>query len=269
MKLPAWTREPLVQFLFGGALLFVFFAWRGEPADPASRDIEVSRDDQAQLAVRFEALMRRPPTDAELDNLIEQYLREEILYREALRLGLDQDDPVVRRRLSQKMDEIAGARAETAPVTDAMLQEWIEAHPERFAADATYSFDQLWFSEGDEAALVLAQLTDDENWQGLGGEISLPASLENASFTDIENRFGQAFSTSLNDFSVSPKWYGPVSSGFGWHLVRVRKKQIGEVPELADIRSDVENDWRSSTIADRKKQAYELLREAYDIDIER
>ncbi len=269
MKMPQWTREPLVQFLFGGLLLFVFFAWRGEPADPASREIEVSREDQAQLAVRFEALMRRAPTDAELDSLIEQYLREEILYREALRLGLDQDDPVVRRRLSQKMDEIAGARAETAPVTDAMLQEWLETHPERFARDAAFGFDQLWFDNEAAARAALATLSEDSEWRGRGEEISLPSSLDNEPLAAINSRFGQVFAREIEGLEASDGWQGPIASGFGWHVVRLREKQVSDIPPLEEIRTVVENDWRSSTIADRKKQAYELLREAYDIDIDR
>lgn len=268
MKLPSWAREPLVHFLFGGALLFLFFGWQGEAYDPASREIEVTREDQAVLAARFEALMRRPPTDSELDNLIEQYLREEILYREALRLGLDQDDPVVRRRLSQKMDELAGARAETAPVSTDVLQDWLEAHPERFAADTSYTFDQLWFSDRDAAEVTLAQLAEGAPWEELGEEISLPPTLDHEPFAGIQSRFGQAFSTGLHDLEPSSAWKGPVSSGFGWHLVRLRDKKVGGVPPLAAIRREVENDWRSSTIAERRQDAFEILRDAYRIDVE-
>lgn len=269
MNLPSWTREPLVQFLFGGALLFAFFAWRGEPVDPASREIDVTREDQAQLAVRFEALMRRPPTDAELDNLIEQFLREEILYREALRLGLDQDDPVVRRRLSQKMDELASARAETTPVSEDTLQAWLEQHPERFARDATYSFDQLWFSDQATAETALASLSNGADWSDKGEDISLPPTVNAEPFTAITSRFGQAFSASIATLEPSGDWQGPIASGFGWHLVRLRERQVSNVPPLSDIRTEVENDWRSSTIADRRQDAYQLLRDAYRIDIDR
>ena len=269
MKLPAWTREPLVQFLLCGALLFAFFAWRGEEVDPTSRSIDITREDQARLSLRFEALMRRPPTDAELDSLIEQYLREEILYREALRLGLDQDDPVLRRRLSQKMDELAGARAETAPVSSELLAKWLARHPARFARDTALSFDQLWFADEGAANDALAQLANGADWSELGEEISLPSAQDQADVTVISSRFGAAFSEQVAALDADGEWNGPVASGFGWHLVRLRHKQVGEVPPLAEIRSDVENDWRSRTIADRKQQAFELLSDAYSIDIEK
>ena len=95
----------------GSALLFLFFGWAGEPADPASRSITVTREDRAALALQWERTMQRPPTDAELDTLVENFLREEVLYREAIRLGLDRDDPVVRKRLANKMDYLAASMA--------------------------------------------------------------------------------------------------------------------------------------------------------------
>lgn len=267
MTLPAWTREPLVHFLLGGALLFAFFAWRGEPPDPASRSIAVSRADQAQLAMRFEAMMQRPPTDAELDALVERYLREEILYREALRLGLDSDDPVVRRRLAQKMDELAGARAETAPVSEQTLREWLARHPERFAEETRYSFDQLWFENRDEAEDALQRLGRGADWRGLGGRISLPPSIEDEPGRLIGQRYGTEFQTALAGLAANGEWSQPVRSGFGWHLVRLREQQVGEVPPFASIRDEVEADWRTATIAERREQAFDLLRDAYRIEI--
>ena len=103
MKLPGWTREPLVHFLVAGALVFAFFALRGNEVDPASRVIDVDRETQAQIALGFERMMSRPPTDAELAGLIENYVHDEVLYREAIRLGFDRDDAIVRRRLAQKI----------------------------------------------------------------------------------------------------------------------------------------------------------------------
>ena len=267
MKFPNWVREPLVHFLLGGALLFAFFAWRGEPVDPASRTIEVTRADQAQLANRFELMMRRPPTDAELDALIEQYLREEVLYREALRLGLDRDDAVLRRRLSQKMDELAGARAETAPVPDRTLRAWLADHPERFTEDTAYSFDQLWFESRAEAEAARAQLRAGESWNSLGGQIDLPRSVDEQPARLIASRFGRDFFQAMTGLDDNGRWSDPVESGFGWHLVRLHEELIGATRPFEEIRPEIEADWRAATIADRRDKAFAVLRDAYSIEI--
>ena len=267
MKRPGWTREPLVHFLLGGLLLFAFFAWRGEPVDPASRTITVGEADQAQLALRFEAMMRRPPTDAELDALVEQYVREEVLYREALRLGLDRDDGVVRRRLSQKMDELAGARAETAPVGDAVLRQWLADHPERFSEDNAFTFDQLWFASREDAAQARSALRAGTSWTALGGQIDLPRSVDGEPARSITNRFGSAFLEVLRAREDDGRWSDPVQSGFGWHLVRLHEEAIGATRPFEDIRTEVENDWRTATIAERREDAFQVLRGAYTIEI--
>lgn len=269
MTLPGWTREPLVHFLTGGALLFALFAWRGEEPDPASRIIEVTRADQAQLALRFEATMQRAPTDAELDGMIGQYVREEVLYREALRLGLDRDDPIVRRRLAQKMDELAGATAETAAVSQAVLRAWLHDHPERFAQEQAYSFDQLWFASRTEAEAGLARLKGGADWRAVGEQLALPASVERRTASEISSSFGMAFLDAISGKPADAIWSEPVQSGYGWHLVRLREKRIGKVPPFESIAELVENDWRSATIAERREQAFELLRDAYRVEIDR
>ena len=267
MTLPGWTRDPLVHFLIGGALLFAIFAWQGEEVDPASREIAVSRDEQARLAFQFERTMRRPPTDAELDGLVERWVREEVLYREALRLGLDQGDAIVRSRMAKKMDELAAAQAEVAVPSDATLERWLEDNPARFARDTRYSFDQLWFEGRDEATAALRQVRAGAEWQEVGGVISLPPRVTNESARLIAGRYGRAFATALADMEPGQEWHGPVRSGFGWHIVRIQRREIGAVPPLADIRERVENDWRTATIAARKQDAYAALREAYSVDI--
>lgn len=269
MKLPHWTKEPLVHFLVAGSLIFLFFAWKGEPVDPTSRTISIDREQQAQLAISFERTMRRAPTDAELDNLIERYVRDEVLYREALRLGLDQDDAVVRRRLAQKMDMLASASAETAVPSDEVLQEWLDQHPERFVDEVEYSLDQLWFSSLPAAQAALGRIGQGSDWREIGERISLPKSIEGAVRSQILNQFGERFVGELDQLAVSQDWQGPIPSGLGWHLVRQRERQVGAVPMLNEARERVENDWRNSTIEQRKEDAYKLLRDAYRIEIDR
>ncbi len=262
-----WARDPLVHFLAAGALLFALFAWRGEEADPDSRSIAVDREVQASLALQFEAMMQRPPTDAELDGLIERWLRDEVLYREALRLGLDRDDAVVRRRLAKKMDALASAQAETTVPSQAVLREWLAAHSERFARGASVSFDQLYFADEGAARAALDQVQRGADWRGLGEPLSVPASQENATLRGVTDRYGRQFAAAIADMDPGESWQGPVPSGFGWHLVRLRAREAGAVPPLGEIRMQVEDDWRGATIAARTEAAYRLLRDAYRVEI--
>lgn len=263
MTLPGWTREPLVHFLAAGAAIWVVLAWQGEPVDPASRTIAVTREDRARLALQWEQTLQRPPTDAELDALTEQFVREEVLYREALRLGLDRDDAVLRKRLAGKMDYLAASMAETATASDATLQDWLRQHPERFAPEVRYSFDQRWFATHEAAQRAMGGA------EPTGEAISLPPALEQTRRREVEERFGEAFRAALDQAPVGNAWHGPVASGFGWHVVRLRARNAGRVPPLAEIRDRVEADWRSATMATRKDEAYRVLRESYRVTIAR
>ncbi|XUU61067.1 peptidyl-prolyl cis-trans isomerase [Erythrobacter sp. HA6-11] len=267
--MPQWLKEPLVHFLIGGAILFGFFAWTGTPSDPASRDITIDSETLASISSGFEQQMSRAPTDAELDNLTERFIREEVLYREALRLGLDQDDAIVRRRLAQKMDLIAAAQAEAASPSDEELQVWLEAHPARFASDAKYTFEQLWFAEKQAADEAQINRDKPEMVRDNRASIELPATVSEMPRSEILDRFGQQFARELDAFRPSEEWQGPIPSGLGWHLVRLKAIEASELPPLSEIRDRVEADWRSGTATERKEAAYELLREAYTVEIDR
>lgn len=257
-----WLRDPLTHFLVAGALLFAFFALRGEEADPASRTIEVGRDVQARLSLGFERAMQRPPTDAELDGLIDRWVREEVLYREALRLGLDQDDVVVRRRLAKKMDGLASARAEMETPSNAVLGQWLADNAGQFERDGDLNFEQILFASEQAAQAALG----DREPQGRSTSLDKVHTAQ--SRREIAERFGQKFAEDLMDLPVASEWQGPVQSGFGWHLVRLYHRKEGTVPPLEDIRDEVEDHWRSSTIAARRQRAFEVLHEPYTVVVE-
>lgn len=269
MTPPRWTREPLVHFLLAGALIYALFAWRGEEADPASRSITVDRAQQAQLVLVFERTMGRAPTDAELDAQIERFVRDEVLYREALRLGLDQGDAVVRRRMAQKMDMLASARAEAAQPSETELRDWYRRHRGKFAQDASYAFDQLWFDSEAAAQAARTLLPGAAGWQELGQPISLPPSVSAMPEAEVRDRFGIQFAQGLERLEPGERWQGPIPSGLGWHLVRLERRDAGSTPPFEDVRAAVENDWRTATIAARKDAAYRLLRDDYTVKVER
>jgi hypothetical protein len=265
VTLPNWTREPLVHFLAAGLALFLALTWSsGGAVDPASRVIEVDRETQAQLALQLERTMGRAPTDAELDAAIAQYVHDEVLYREALRLGLDQDDAIVRRRLVAKMDMSASAAAEAAQPDKATLRAWYKANRARYAGEAAVSFDQLYFADEARARRALAA-----SGVRSGDPISLPASVEAMAPDEVTSRFGEVFAAGLSELAPGKDWQGPLRSGFGWHLVRLQVRSKGAPLPFEDVRSEVENDWRSAEIAKRQERAFEVLRAAYRVDIAR
>lgn len=235
-------REPLVHFLLAGALVFAVF---GEDGAPQDRRIVIDEAQVSRMSGEFAQNFRRPPTRAELDALVDDAVRDEVYYREALRLGLDRDDLVVRRRMRLKMEGFATNPVDLATPSDATLQAWLEAHPDRFAGEPTYSFDQHF----------------------LGGTIDLPASRENAPEGDIAGQFGEEFTAALTKLPLG-QWIR-VNSGFGEHEVRLRARRPAPPPKLEDIRQQVENDWRAEQARISEDRAYRALRDGYSVKIER
>jgi peptidyl-prolyl cis-trans isomerase C len=265
-RLRSWLREPLLHFLLAGLAVFLFSAWRGEEVDPESRRITIDEAQVSRLVLAWQQTWQRPPTQAEIDGLIRDHIREEIYYREAKRLGLDENDTVIRRRLRAKMEYLATAEIENATPSDAVLQAWFDRHKVRYAADARYSFDQLYLADQGRAATLLAQLGKGEAWQGKGDPISLPASVDGAKRSEVERTFGEEFVAGLGKLPTG-EWSGPVRSGFGAHLVRIRSAEAAAPPQLADVRQQVENDWRAATMEARKAKAYQALLDGYTIRI--
>ncbi|MEM1404670.1 MAG: peptidylprolyl isomerase [Pseudomonadota bacterium] len=263
MKLSSWAREPLLHFIALGAVLYVALTWGGTPPDPLSRVIKVGGSEKEKIAESWTLTMGRAPTDAELDQAIDAYVREEILYREALRLGLDEGDTVVRRRLVSKMDLSASLAAETMQPTDDMLRAFWEANVDRYAdrtvANPSVSFEQIFFpSEAAASDALKRGITN-------GEATSLPASVSENPMREVAARFGQQFADELSALDPTDEWRGPMASGFGWHLVRLTARSA-QTPDFESLRSVLSNDWRTEQIDARKQRAYEVLASAYRID---
>jgi len=235
-------REPLVHFLVAGALVFALFGDNGAPQD---RRIAIDSAQIGRLSAEFAQTFRRPPTRAERDALIANAVRDEVYYREALRLGLDRDDLVVRRRMRLKMEGFATTPVDLAAPSDTTLQGWLDRYPARFAGEPTYSFEQRF----------------------AGGPIALPASLDDAPTSEVAARFGEDFAAALPRLPLG-QWT-PVASGFGEHSVRLNARRPAPPPRLADIRQRVENDWRAAQARASSERAYRALRDSYTVTIER
>jgi peptidyl-prolyl cis-trans isomerase C len=257
-------REPLVHFLLAGTALFAFSGYF-VGVDVSDRQITLDEAHVTRLADQWQQSWRRPPTAKELDGLIRDHIKEEVYFREAMRLGLDTDDPIIRRRLRSKMEFIATAGIESATPTDAELTAYYTANKARYAADPSYSFDQRYYGEDEVGARrAIALLNAGKNLPVL--LLPLPAAMEKAPVRDIAREFGDGFAARLR-MLPSAKWAGPVQSGYGWHAVRIRDANASKVPPLAEIVQEVSNDWRAETREKREAAAYQTLLDGYTIRI--
>ena len=277
-----FVREPLLHFLLIGAALFLLFGWRGGPtslsggqSEPQSMKIAVTQSDIDQMIVTFTRTWQRPPTEEEVKSLVEDFVRNEIYYREALAMGLDRDDAVIRRRMRQKMEFILEDITAQSKPTDEELLAYMKKRPDSYRVDPQMAFRHVYVNvdrrgknaEAD-ARQILAQLNEGTDPDSVGDTILLDAEIGLSPLWDIRKQFGEEFSRNLLELK-SGKWEGPVRSGFGLHLVLVTKRVGGHLPELKEVREMVKRDWMFERQKELKDAAYARIRERYTVAVER
>ena len=268
-------REPLLYFLLLGGVFFLVY-------QQFSNDYSRDPDQQEEILVsqaRIEALQQgfkktwqRFPSDSELASLIDGFVREEIYYREALALGLDRDDAVVRRRLRQKLEFISEDLIALAEPDDRELQAYLDTNADAYRQPTVYRFQQVYLNPNKrgeqvetDALVLLARLRDGSaNAVSAGDSIMLQYQFENVSDRTIEREFGQSFVQQLAQLPAG-NWQGPIISGFGLHLVYVAARVDGEVPQLDEVRGQVLRDWTSVERKEANKAIYEGLRKRYKV----
>jgi hypothetical protein len=270
--LRAALREPLLHFLVLGGLLFLLFGLTREPVRDA-RQIRITAGQVEQLAARFSRTWMRPPTEEELAGLIERHIRGEVFYREALAMGLDQDDPYVRNRLGQKLEFLLDDLSTETMPDDETLALYLRQHPERYREPARVSFRQVYLNperrpqlEAD-AARLLQRLRAGADPAGLDDVSLLRQAFEDVSQPEIGRHFGDAFAEALLELEPG-QWLGPIPSGLGAHLVRVTDRRPARFPGLGEVRPQVLRDWQDQRAREQKEQAYARLRQRYDIIVE-
>ena len=264
---PGWLRalgrEPLVRFLVVGVVLFAGMQGVRAAQRPVVR-IDAAELDQ--LAAYWEAQTQRPPSKAELKGIIEDRIDEELLAREALRLGLDKNDMIIRRRLAQKMS-FATDDAPGREPTDAQLRAYYQANAARYAAAERVSFQQVFFS-GDRpnggaakaAAQALERAEEGGREDPAGDPFLFPLAYEDANLPDLVRDYGTAFVKTLETAKVGA-WAGPVISPYGWHLVKVTARRPGAASSFEAVRDQV----RDAYLGERRERG----REAFMQDLHR
>jgi len=269
--------EPLLHFLLIGVALFMLYGVLNRGRSDAPRDIVVTEARVEALADSFATVWMRPPTPEEVKGLVDDYVAEEIYYREAIAMGLDQDDTVIRRRLRQKMEFISEDAAAAAEPTDAELQAYLAAHPEKFLEPAELTFVQVYFStekRGDQARSaaeqLLAELQAGRGPAALadaGDPTLLPSDMQSVSPQVIANAFGSDLAAQVVEAPVG-QWTGPLQSGFGLHLVRVDDRKADAMPAFAQIRPIVLREWQSDARRRQNSTFLATLRDKYDVRVE-
>lgn len=275
-------KEPLLHFLLIGAGLFLLFEAGNDPTAVSgglitapSTQIEVSWDSVERMSRQFELTWQRPPSDAERQGLIEEIVRNEIFYREAIAIGLDRDDEVLKRRLRQKMEYIYEDIATLAEPTDEELHDFLSRHRQKYLADPRVSFQQLYFNADKRGKNVeadaingLVQLREGANPDRVGDPTQLAAEVPLTPCWEIGRQFGEAFSTRLLELETGV-WAGPLPSAYGWHLVLISERAGGHLPDLNEIRETVKQDWLIERQRELKDAAYAKIREKYAVTIDK
>ena len=271
------AREPLIHFLVLGAALFAVFQYAGPARGTMapSTQIQLSLDELNQLAVLFQSQWRREPTPEEFQRLIESRVQEEVLYREALAMGLDRDDTIVKRRMAQKMQFLAEDVATAREPTPVELEAWYDKNHERFTQPLRVSFRHLYFSPDrrgararDDAARALLKLAGEPQDSKLAPGLADPFMFQDY-YRDrapdyLGKEFGPRFAQTVMRLSPG-SWQGPIESGYGWHLVYVDTVIPGRVPALAEVEPDVRTAWVSEQKALAWQKAYQEMRAKYTV----
>ncbi len=258
-----WLKDPLLLFLIVGALIF----WLADlvPSNGEDYVIDITDNHLNRLTDQWQAQMGRPPTERELTGLVDQFVREEVYYREAMRMSLDQNDVIVRRRMVQKLTFLTEDIATSRPPDDAELQDFFEQHPQRYRKPARYSFRHRYFSvdrREDARRDAVNALTD----AAVGGDpFMLQRTYAERSEREIGDLFGEEFAQGITRLTPSDAWQGPVRSAYGWHLVQLEQQLPEELPPFAEVAAKVAIDIQSERRELANQSYLEGLLSRYEI----
>jgi hypothetical protein len=265
------VRQPLLHFLLIGLAFFLLYGVVS-PGDSAGRTITISQGEVDELRRRYVALWGGPPTDKQLTGLIEARVRDEILYREGMAQGLGRDDPVIKRRIRQKVEVMAEEEGSDTAPTDAVLNAYLQSHRDKFVKPAVVSFDQVYFNpQGPDTpasvAAARARLNAGAAAAGMGQPTMLPVRVTGTDTDLVARDFGADFAAALVKLPVG-QWSGPIGSGVGVHLVRLTELVPPQTLPLADIRAQVVREWENDRRVAASEASYARARARYDVVIE-
>jgi hypothetical protein len=273
------AREPLAQFLLIGVCIYGAYALFGAPdEDAAERTIMVDANRIKGFIAAWERRWKRPPTSQELNGMIRQFVREDILYREAVAMGLDEDDPITRRRMAQKLEFLTKDIARLKEPREGELERYFEENAELYRKPDLITFSHVYLDPDkrgagtlDDAAELLMELEGagepEPGSLRSGDRFMLQSYYPEKSEFEIRRQFGTGFSESVMRLEPG-KWHGPVLSGYGTHLVYVHALEVAPPPVFAEVREYVLENWQIAQQEEFNAQYFESLKSRYEIVIE-
>lgn len=272
----ALLREPLLQFIVLGAALFGAFGLFGKKETEVPVKIVVSAERQANLSEGFARTWRRQPTEEERRGLIDDYIRDEVFYREGKAAGLERDDTIIRRRVRQKMEFMVEDMASREP-TEQDLAAFLASHPERFKTEDQITLRQIFLSatkrnesletDSQKIAIVLARGNTSIDVTSLGDPFIPGDEFTAYSTSDIARVFGDDFARKI---TIVPRgsWQGPITSSFGQHFVLVSERVLSALPPLSEVRVAVQREWNNAQRVQALQALYDTFRARYEIEVE-
>ena len=273
MRIRRLLGEPMLHFLLIGIALFAVYD-RLSPGRSSGNRVVVTQGVVDDLVTQHVAARGRPPSTAELDHLIEAWVREEILYREGVTLGLDRDDIVVKRRVRQKLEVLAEEDASTAAPAEADLAAYLSAHQDQFIQPAVLTFEQIFVGHatgGPDVQLAVARVRDavrrGDDLDRLGTPSLLPQRMMDVPSDLVARDFGTAFADALERAPIGA-WTGPIQGSFGSHFARVTARTPSRVPPLDAVRGQVVREWENERRRRARDDGYAKMRSKYEVTIE-
>jgi PPIC-type PPIASE domain len=272
----ALLREPLLQFFVLGAALFGLFHLVDNRKGERPTRIVISSARVANLADGFARTWQRPPSTQELQGLLDDYIRDEVFYREGRAAGLDRDDVIIRRRVRQKMEFFAEDASVPEP-SEAQLAAYLDANQARFKTEDHFTFRQVFLSASRRAATIdrdsqqvadaLARAETESDLTTLGDPFLLGEEFKSVSQHEVASVFGDGFAKRLSVMEQG-HWQGPISSSFGQHFVYISERISGGLPTLDTVREAVRREWSNARRVEAEQKLYGSLRERYEIVVE-
>jgi hypothetical protein len=269
--LQRFLREPLLHFIVIGGLFFLIYTAVNDTFDISTDTNFITPERIDQIETIFTGVWNRKPTDEELDNLIKEEVRSEVYYRDALALGLDKNDAIVRRRLRQKMEFLTDTGIYLQEPSPGELETYFAANEQVYKNEPRLAFEQVYLGESppeDSVSQTLKMLRSESavDPSTLGQHTLLPAQLKMSQPGAIDSVFGKGFYSQIAVLAPG-EWVGPVTSTYGIHLIRTLDGEPARMPPLEEIRDFVLQDWRSAKAEENRQQDYAKRRSRYTVEI--
>jgi len=270
-------QDPLLHFLLIGAALFILFELFKESATISENSIVITTGDITVLKANFARTWQRPPSPKELNGLITEKIRDEMAYREAVAMGLDKNDVIIKKRMRAKLDLLVEDMTALKEPSDEELEDYLKENKNAYMIAPIISFRQVYLNSDargvnvkNDAKTLISDLQTagaDTDISRLGDPTMLPSTMKKAPVYIISRQFGRLFGQKLLELETR-KWLGPISSSYGLHLIFVDEHIPGRLPDLAEVRRDVERDWLLQQGNKIKEESYKRLAEQYRLVIE-